>query len=408
MRNILVLILVLLVTLVCGHAQDSEDTSGASAAIQALKTSPLSSPGPNCASLAQYRDTYLIKKFDAALDQYALNRADVTDQIGIGKKTLNLMNDQWWVGQTGAEIAIALKAETDVIKAWLAGLTPETKALDEMILKPLDKAVLTTSLIETEIHEGAKATQEKVEKEAVKEWISQKYGPIGDTVVAVIEYRENTEGLEKFKQETQYQVSRLVLNAKQAGERAKRSRAKAEYIEAIKEQIDQACGNKPLDCTSEIQNWMRKLIDDGRPVPLPSEMDQDPEFIRATPHCPHKRSSAEVIKDEPAAADTSVDDQKNKSESDFIGYYTCHYADDDSPATAFRINSDGPPEGLPGNTTSFSMQADSISWTLDGGQGGPIEFQGRLTPPHTIDGTITWGPRWPNRSGDLHCLKTGD
>ena len=49
--------------------------------------------------------------------------------------------------------------------------------------------------------------------------------------------------MEKFRDEVQLQVDMIVHAARLASDKAKGSRAEAEYVERIKGQIDQACGN---------------------------------------------------------------------------------------------------------------------------------------------------------------------
>lgn len=373
--------------------QGSADTSGAAAAIAARKTSPqIASVGADCASLARYRDTELVKKFDTALVQYRLNQDDVQTQMGIAEDTVDLMSDHWWRNQTVVEIAIEVKRVTDHINAWTADLTPETKAFDKLMLKPVEKGMVTAGLIESEIHEGAKAAEEKEVKAADEEIISQALGPIGDSIVAEIEHRENVEGMEKFKNEVQYQVSRLVLNAKQASEQAKTSRAKAEYIEEIKEQIDQACAAaKPHDCTSEIKAYIGNLIAAGRPIPSNSAMDQDPEYIHATPHCIHKPKAVEVASN--PSADKVAPPTKTSNFSDITGQWTCT-SKSGNDTSVISFNADGTMKMLSGEYEVLAW-ASGNTWQLDGSTvswdpGVGNRFRGTVSADNTeISGTIS-------------------
>ena len=52
-------------------------------------------------------------------------RADVAGNMGIANGAVKLMDDHWWVGHTGAEIAVEVKRVTDQIKAWLGPMVPE-------------------------------------------------------------------------------------------------------------------------------------------------------------------------------------------------------------------------------------------------------------------------------------------
>jgi hypothetical protein len=67
----------------------------------------------------------LYQEFNHALEQYRRNRADVEGNMGIANDAVKLMDDNWWVGQTGAEIAVEVKRVTDHIKAWLGPMVPE-------------------------------------------------------------------------------------------------------------------------------------------------------------------------------------------------------------------------------------------------------------------------------------------
>lgn len=221
----------------------SDDPLADQVIAEATSKPPQESPRSlDCYRLGRYRDTDLVKEFDAALERFRLNEADITKQMDIAKETANVMNNNWWAHESGAEIAVELKRLTDHIQAWLGPFVPEVHE----ILNKGEKAGVTEDLVKAEIKEGAKSAADQEEKAAVKEALSQMLGPLGDSIVAEIEHYERVKGMEKFRLQIQYEVTRLILAAKAASDRAKGSRAEAEYIDQIKQQIDQACGNAIL------------------------------------------------------------------------------------------------------------------------------------------------------------------
>ena len=85
--------------------------------------------GDLCAQAADFRDHQLFNLWDAEQKKYAIFTEGSNAQVKIRDDTAKLMDDDWWAGSTGAEVAIEIKGFSDVVNDAIGLFVPEGQAI---------------------------------------------------------------------------------------------------------------------------------------------------------------------------------------------------------------------------------------------------------------------------------------
>jgi hypothetical protein len=223
-------------------------TSGHASATASLTPSPLSprlsssvrqkqpQQQTNCAVLLAYRDRELERDFTTAVRMLDLDRQQAENYIATARNTLNLMSEQWLIGQTGAEIAIQLKLLTDEVGAFLHMLAPGEHAAVDLV----ERSGVTLGILRSAIESGAKKASEDGAKEAI--WtLSEELSPLVTIQHGFLSYAENEAGMEDYKAEVQRQVAALVNSARKWQDREAEARSEAASIAEIRQHITAVC-----------------------------------------------------------------------------------------------------------------------------------------------------------------------
>jgi hypothetical protein len=199
----------------------------------------------HCEALTAYRDTQLEKDFDAAMSQYSIFGKGMLDQEKYAKDTLNLMNNEWWFGQTTAEIASQVKFFTDEFNDIAGMAAPESP-----VLKSVQYGAIAVDVIKAEIQDGAKAAYQEAKEAAAKELAEEENGPLASMTLDALEYKEREEGMAAFKAQVQERVRAIEKTVRSFNTKMKQSKARARAIEDMMAQIDHACDSGPtIDVT---------------------------------------------------------------------------------------------------------------------------------------------------------------
>jgi len=172
--------------------------------------------------------------------RYNLAKEEKLQQFAAANDLLNLMDREWWGGKTGAEIAIKVKLVTDETNAMIKLFVPiESKALDFV-----ENAGVTIGIIRSEVENGTKKASDDAGKEVG--WkLAEGLSPIVAVQHGLMDYAENTEGLEKSEAEVQVQVGKLVQAAKSWHAKEITAQTEAQYVDRIEQQITDYCTTQP-------------------------------------------------------------------------------------------------------------------------------------------------------------------
>jgi len=192
----------------------------------------------NCTELAKIRDKDLIQMYDTALDKYNIYNGGVKDQFDLAKKAAKLMDDEWWAGKTGAQVATEVRVWVQMVKASIAPYVPEWVAVGIDLGQDI-----TERTIKSWIDKDAERLEETTWKDIVKKSLDTFGGAGGGITTASWEYGENHQGMDKYRLETQYQITRMIMEAQKSVAKAKQSKQKMEDIQDMITAIDKVCGS---------------------------------------------------------------------------------------------------------------------------------------------------------------------
>jgi len=208
----------------------------------------------DCSALLNYRDTQLEHELEVAITQRDIYITQREKDFTLAKETLNLMNNDWWLGKlTGghgeamAEIATTVKFLTDEVNAFLSLFPAED--LEQAGAKILTKehfdtfgggAGPTVDTLRSWKEDGAQKAVTDAGKAAA--WrIAEELNPVTAFLHGVLDYQDNLEGLEKFRQVTQQQVAQIVQTARNWQDKAAEAQSKADTIFEISQRISAYC-----------------------------------------------------------------------------------------------------------------------------------------------------------------------
>jgi len=205
-----------------------------------------------CKQLYDYRDNQLETAFNVALTKQDLFKDRKEKDLVLAKDTLNLSNQEWLMGQQGAQIAIELKFFTDELSAFLKALAPEAEVVDF-----IEHVGISIGIVRSAVENGAKKASEDGAKEAL--WVlSEELSPLVAMEHGVLTRAENERGVEESKAEIQRQVSAIVGTARNWHNKELEAQSAAESIAKIKQRITEYCSaesgfhkQEPVDVTPQ-------------------------------------------------------------------------------------------------------------------------------------------------------------
>jgi hypothetical protein len=210
-----------------------------------------------CDELINYRDNQLEKEFDLAMTNRDLFKAQKENDFLLAQNTLNIMNDQWWAGQTVAQLAIYVKLADDEAKAVLSALAPESLAVNT-IDTAADNTKLTIDIVHSEsTNLGKKASDDGYHESMIEAFkaaawkIGDKLSPVSAILHGQTDFIRNQEGMDSYQAEVQEQVGALISSARNWHDKEKEQQSKADSIAKIKKQITDYCSVQPQANTTQ-------------------------------------------------------------------------------------------------------------------------------------------------------------
>lgn len=215
---------------------------------------------PGCDELLAYRDGPLMHDLDTAIEKKAIYSQGKLAAMDQAQDVLNLMNKEWYLGKTGAEIVIHVKLATDEVKAVLKMFVPEEGVVDGFLeglagrdlpqklpqtfaeeYKPIvDSTDLSVGLIKTWNEEGAKKAVGDAGKEVA--WtIGEELSPVVGMEHGLLTYVDNQDKMEQSEEIIQQQVGKLVHDARSWHAKEQAESAKMIYYEGMRDKITVYC-----------------------------------------------------------------------------------------------------------------------------------------------------------------------
>jgi hypothetical protein len=194
----------------------------------------------NCKEALAYEANGLMQDFNHALSNVDLFKEAQVRDFTYARRTLNLMNEQWLIGETGAQIAIEVRFVTNEVNALLKVLVPgESTALDL-----IEKGGVTLGILRSAVENGAKQASEDGAKEAF--WVlGEEISPLVAIEHGFLDKAANEAAMEDYKAEVQTQVAVLVKSAKKWHDKEIEAQSKARAIADLQRQIETYCRAKP-------------------------------------------------------------------------------------------------------------------------------------------------------------------
>lgn len=208
----------------------------------------------DCQALLKYRDSQLRHEFEVAMTQRDIYITQREEEFTLAKDTLNLINDDWWLGKLSgghgeviAEIATKVKFVTDEVNAFLSFFPAEdlgSKGAKYLTKTNFDTvaggAAPTVDILKSWTENGAQKAAEDGGRAAA--WrLAEELSPLVAVQEGLLDYHENVEGLENFREITQRQVAQIVQTARNWQDKAAEAQSKADAINQISQQISAFC-----------------------------------------------------------------------------------------------------------------------------------------------------------------------
>jgi hypothetical protein len=203
--------------------------------------------GDLCKQAGEFRDHQLFQLWDTEQKKYAILTEGSNTQVSLREKTAKLMDDDWWAGSTGAEVAVEIKGFTDVVNDVVGVFVPEGQAIQMGTsaihhAREIANAVTGISVLETYAKENAEAAA----KQAGAEVFAKYGGQIGSTTKLLLdtaEYAKNKKDAESYRETVQGQVRRINETLKSLDEKRKAAVEKMDAYQEIVHAIDLLCSN---------------------------------------------------------------------------------------------------------------------------------------------------------------------
>jgi hypothetical protein len=217
---------------------DSSANCGAESQNSDSVSKPLS-----CDELMNYRDNQLEKELNLAVYKRDVYKAGKEKQFENAQDTLNLMNHEWLMGETGAQIAIEVKFVADEVSVLLGFFGEPRIPMRIPKVTPADiisGAGPTVGIIRSYVEDGAQKASDDGAKAAI--WrIAEELNPLVAVAHGLADLSENEEGLQDSKDEIQKQAAAIVETARKFNDKEKEEQSKADSLAKIKQSITDYC-----------------------------------------------------------------------------------------------------------------------------------------------------------------------
>jgi hypothetical protein len=205
--------------------------------------------GDLCAQAADFRDHQLFNLWDTEQKKYAIFTEGSNAQVKIRDDTAKLMDDEWWAGSIGAEVAVEIKGFADVVNDTIGLFVPEGQAIQMGTstihhAREIANGVTGIGVLETYTKENAEAAA----KQAGAEVFAKYGGQVGagtKLLLDTAEYAKNKKDAENYRETVQAQVRRINETLRTLDDKRKAAVEKMDAYQEIVNGIDMLCANKP-------------------------------------------------------------------------------------------------------------------------------------------------------------------
>jgi len=200
-----------------------------------------------CADAQKYRDGQLLKDFDTAMAQYDIYHQGKLRQEDIRASTVRLLDDSWWAGSTGGEIAVEVKHLADLFNGTFGYLYPEeyaTQVFGKVVqsrLALIDKSGQVAGGMATAVQQDAKSAAIQLWIECAKDLLGSA-GSLAGMAQSAYEYHKTKDEMTAYKSTVQVQVRAINRRITTYEEKMKSSQEKANGITDLVQRIDAECG----------------------------------------------------------------------------------------------------------------------------------------------------------------------
>jgi hypothetical protein len=204
--------------------------------------------GNLCKQAGEFRDHQLFQLWDTEQRKYAIFTKGGSAQVTLRDNTRRLLDDEWWAGSTGSEVAIAIKGFADVFSDSVSLFVPEGEAIQigtDAIHHAREIADGVTVIGELVTY--AKENAEAAAKQATVEVFAKYGGQLGSGTKLLLdtaEYANRKKDAEEYREIVQGQVRRINETLKGLDEKRKAAVEKMEAYQEVVSGIDMICASK--------------------------------------------------------------------------------------------------------------------------------------------------------------------
>ena len=204
--------------------------------------------GDLCKQAGEFRDHQLFQLWDTEQKKYSIFTEGSNAQVKLRDETAKLMDDDRWAGSTGVEVAVEIKAFTDVVNDTVGLFVPEGQAIQIGTsaihqAREIADGVTVIGVLETYTKENAEAAA----KQAWAEVFAKYGGQIGagtKLLLDTAEYAKNKKDAQNYRETVQVQVRRINETLKSVDDKRKAAVEKMGAYQEIVNGIDMLCANK--------------------------------------------------------------------------------------------------------------------------------------------------------------------
>jgi hypothetical protein len=197
-----------------------------------------------CQQARDFRDHRLFQLWDTQQKKYALYSQGEHDQEALRLKATSLLDDEWWAGATGAQVAIEIKGFADVTSDVLQLFVPEGQLAGHSMhyAEAVARTVTSMGVLESYAKDNAQVAAGQAWSELGARYGGQ-LGSGAKLLMDAASYAQTKKDQEGYRETVQAQIRQINRTVLDLTEKKGQALQKMDGYQEIVRGIDMLCAN---------------------------------------------------------------------------------------------------------------------------------------------------------------------
>jgi hypothetical protein len=203
-----------------------------------------------CQQASDFRDHRLFQLWDTQQKKYALYAQGEKDQEALRLKATSLLDDEWWAGATGAQVAIEIKGFADVTSDIVQLFVPEGQLAGHSMhyAEAVARTVTSVGVLESYAKDNARAAAGQAWSELGARYGGQ-LGSGAKLLMDAASYAQTKKDQEGYRETVQAQIRQINRTVLDLTEKKGQALQKMDGYQEIVHGIDMLCANSRQEVT---------------------------------------------------------------------------------------------------------------------------------------------------------------